>query len=158
MVALLIATTLAWSALEAASSRAEPASRWTREHAGALTTGLALLVVHATAIGEHVLWGAAGSPAGLALIAIGVTLRIAAIRTLGDDFVSMRTVPRRRVTTGVYRWVRHPSELGLVLAAMGAAVLLGSRGAAVVVLVVLVPLSLQRCRAEDRLLAGHASR
>lgn len=154
MIALLVATTLAWSALEATSSRPEPAPRWTRERAGATATGLALLAVHATGIAEHAARATTGSLAGLALIAAGVALRIAAIRALGDDFVSMRAAPRRRVTTGPYRWLRHPSEVGLVAAAAGAAVLLGSRGAAALVLVVLVPLSVLRCRAEDRLLAG----
>ena len=58
------------------------------------------------------------------------------------------------MTTGVYRLLRHPSELGLIAAAAGAAVLLDSGIAAAIALVVLVPLAVVRCAAEDRLLRG----
>lgn len=50
------------------------------------------------------------------------------------------------------RFLRHPSELGLIAAAAGAAVLLDSSVAAGIALVVLVPLALARCAAEDRML------
>jgi protein-S-isoprenylcysteine O-methyltransferase Ste14 len=156
MVALLVVTTIAWLALEASSTTEEPPARWSRGHAGALATGVTLFAVQAIAIAEHVARGTSGSLAGLALIAGGVGLRIAAIRALGDDFVSTSTAPSRVVTTGLYRWMRHPSELGLVAAAAGATVLLGSPAAAAVALVGLVPLSALRCAAEDRVLARAA--
>jgi protein-S-isoprenylcysteine O-methyltransferase Ste14 len=152
MAALLVATTIAWAVLEAATSSEEPETRWSRKHASAIATGLALFTVHATAIVEHALRPTSESLIGLALIAAGVGLRIAAIRTLGDDFVSTSTAPLRVVTSGLYRWMHHPSELGLIAAAAGAALLLGSGGAAAVVLFVLVPLSALRCSAEDRVL------
>jgi protein-S-isoprenylcysteine O-methyltransferase Ste14 len=152
MAALLIATTVAWITLEAASATEEPASPWSRAQAGALVTGLTLFSVHAAALVEHALRGTGGSPVGLALIAGGIALRIAAIRALGADFVSTPVAPSRVVTTGVYRFLCHPSELGLIAAAAGAAVLLDSRVAAGIALVVLVPLAVVRCAAEDRLL------
>ncbi len=150
MIALLVATTVVWIALEAATSTEEPAPPWSRAHASALATGVTLFAVHATAIVEHAARGTSGSPAGLALIAGGIALRIAAIRALGDDFVSTTNAPSRVVITGLYRWMRHPSELGLLAAAGGAAVLLDSRGAAAVVLLVMFPLCVLRCWAEDR--------
>jgi protein-S-isoprenylcysteine O-methyltransferase Ste14 len=152
MAALLIATTVAWIALEAASSTEEPAPPWSRAHAGALATGLTLFAVQAAALVEHALRGTAGSPLGLALILGGIALRVAAIRALGADFVSTTAAPSRIVTTGVYRRLRHPSELGLIAAAAGAAVLLDSGVAAAIALVVLVPLAVARCAAEDRVL------
>jgi protein-S-isoprenylcysteine O-methyltransferase Ste14 len=152
MAALLIATTVAWIALEAAISTEERAPRWSRAHAGALVTGLTLFAVHAAALVEHALRGTGGSLVGLALVAGGIGLRIAAIRALGADFVSATVAPSRVVTTGVYRVLRHPSELGLIAAAAGAAVLLDSCVAAGIALVVLVPLVVVRCAAEDRVL------
>jgi protein-S-isoprenylcysteine O-methyltransferase Ste14 len=118
-------------------------------------TGLALLTVFLAAL----LGRGAGSAAGAVLIAGGVALRWAAMRQLGQWFVSeVRLLPGHElVTGGVYRWVRHPSELGLLAIALGAAVLLGSRAAGVGV-VGLALLVLWRVRVEDRMLALHFPR
>jgi len=148
---LLVASTVAWIALEAGSAPSEPHARSRRE----LATGLALLAVHASALAEHFVRHTVGSLAGVLLLVAGITLRVAAIRQLGDDFVSVPARPTRVVATGVYRWLRHPSELGLLAAALGAAILLGSAIAAAIVAGVLLPLAMARCRAEDRLLAAH---
>jgi protein-S-isoprenylcysteine O-methyltransferase Ste14 len=148
--ALLAASTAVWIVLEAAAAPAEPHARAPRE----LATGLALLAVHGSALIEHLAFGTDGSLAGGALIAGGVALRVAAIRQLGADFVSVRARPARVAATGVYRWMRHPSEVGLAAVALGAAVLLGSVVAAALAAGVLLPLAVARCRAEDRLLAG----
>lgn len=62
---------------------------------------------------------------GLVPIAVGIVLRLLAMRALGDAFTSETVfVPGRPVvTTGLYRWTRHPSDLGLVLYAGGLAIL-----------------------------------
>lgn len=55
--------------------------------------------------------------AGLLLLAAGLAIRWAAILNLGSAFsanVAIREAQRVR-TTGLYRYVRHPSYLGLVL-------------------------------------------
>jgi protein-S-isoprenylcysteine O-methyltransferase Ste14 len=55
--------------------------------------------------------------AGLLLLAAGLAIRWAAILNLGSAFsanVAIRKAQRVR-TTGLYRYVRHPSYLGLVL-------------------------------------------
>ena len=130
-------------ALEAHVSAREPHVHLPRE----LATGLALLAVHVTAV------AAPGAPMivpGLALIACGIALRVTAIRALGGAFVSTTTAPTRIVRTGPYRWMRHPSEVGLLAAAVGAAVLMASVVAAAVIVLGLVPLILVRCAAEDR--------
>jgi protein-S-isoprenylcysteine O-methyltransferase len=144
-VAALVGSTLLWIVLEAMFSIHEPHERLPRE----VATGLALFATHVAAIVEH----ATTHWFGLALIASGIALRIAAIRALGTSFVSSTTEPSRLVRSGPYRVMRHPSEIGLLAAASGAAVLLGSVIAAAVIAAVLVPLVFVRCAAEDRGLA-----
>lgn len=137
-------------ALEAHVSVREPHAHLPRE----LATGLTLLAVHVTAIATR---GEAPMLAlGLALIGCGVALRVSAIRALGGAFVSTTTAPSRVVRSGPYRWMRHPSEVGLLAAAVGAAVLMTSVVAAGVIVIGLVPLILVRCAAEDRTIARWA--
>jgi protein-S-isoprenylcysteine O-methyltransferase Ste14 len=143
-VAALVASTAVWMALEARVSTREPHAHLPRE----LATGLLLLAVHVTAIvapGPSRMLGL-----GLALIAVGIALRVTSIRALGGAFVSTTTAPLHVVRTGPYRWMRHPSELGLLAAATGAAVLMTSIAAAGVIVLGLAPLILVRCAAEDR--------
>lgn len=55
--------------------------------------------------------------AALLVMALGLAIRWAAVLNLGRAFsanVAIRATQRVR-TTGLYRWVRHPSYLGLVL-------------------------------------------
>jgi protein-S-isoprenylcysteine O-methyltransferase Ste14 len=141
-IVALLASTAAWVAVEAHVSAREAHVHLPRE----IATGMALLAVHVTAIALR------GEPLivpGLALIAGGVVLRVTAIRALGGAFVSTTTTPTHVIRTGPYRRMRHPSEVGLLAAAVGAAVLMGSMVAAAVVVVCLVPLILVRCAAED---------
>jgi protein-S-isoprenylcysteine O-methyltransferase Ste14 len=58
------------------------------------------------------------------------------------------------VTGGVYRRIRHPSEAGLLVAALSAGVLLRSAAALALWALVVLPLAVLRARREDRLLAG----
>lgn len=57
---------------------------------------------------------------------------------------------------GPYRFMKHPSEVGLLAAAVGAAALLASGIAAAVIAIVLAPLVIVRCAAEDRTIASCA--
>jgi protein-S-isoprenylcysteine O-methyltransferase Ste14 len=151
---LLLASIAAWAVLEARVSAPEPHAHLPRE----LATGLALLAVHASAIAEHLVRGdAAPLPAaGVALLVCGIALRVSAIRTLGPAFVSTSTAPLRVVRAGPYRFMKHPSEIGLLAAAVGAAALLGSGIAAAVIALVLAPLVIVRCAAEDRTIVACA--
>jgi protein-S-isoprenylcysteine O-methyltransferase Ste14 len=146
--AALLASIAAWAIAEAAATPDEPHARLPRE----VATGVALLAVHAAALIEHLARDTAGSLAGLAVIAAGLALRLAAIRALGSRFVSSPGIDRV-IATGPYRVMRHPSELGLLAAAAGAAWLMGSCVAALITAGVLLPLCVWRCREEDRLLA-----
>jgi protein-S-isoprenylcysteine O-methyltransferase Ste14 len=57
---------------------------------------------------------------------LGIALRAAAMRALADGFVSDPGPRGELVVRGVYRWLRHPSEAGLLTFALGAAVASGS--------------------------------
>jgi len=51
----------------------------------------------------------------------GVTLRALAVRTLGRNFrTEIVGVDNALVRSGVYRFLRHPSETGLLAASLGA--------------------------------------
>lgn len=62
---------------------------------------------------------------GLVPVGLGIALRFLAMRALGDAFTSETAfVPGRPIVeSGLYRWTRHPSDLGLVLYAAGLAIL-----------------------------------
>ncbi len=85
---------------------------------------------------------------GTGAMVLGLALRRAAVRALGAAFTA-RIVVGERVVSGPYRWLDHPSELGLLLASLGFVGLCGSGwGLGVWVLAVALP-SIQRCGAED---------
>ena len=119
----------------------------------AWATGLALLLTFWTALATRAALPATAA-AGFALMAAGAALRAAAMRRLGAFFVTaVRVVAGQPLERrGVYARMRHPSETGLLLAALGGCVLLGSAAAAALWLLVLLPLVRDRIRREDAVL------
>ena len=104
----------------------------------ALLTGLALLAVFWVALVARV---GQASPVtgwqqavGAGVMLAGAVLRWLAISRLGPFFVTGIHVAAEQplVRDGVYRILRHPSETGILAAALGASVLLGSWAAAIV--------------------------
>lgn len=98
----------------------------------ALLAGLLMLATFTIALGERA-WRrdthvGVSSVAGALVMLTGVGLRVAAVRTLGPQFV---TAPRigPLVETGTYAWLRHPSEAGNLAVTLGACLLLGGRWA-----------------------------
>jgi protein-S-isoprenylcysteine O-methyltransferase Ste14 len=77
---------------------------------------LALRIPSATALDGTVLFGT-----GLALMWCGICLRFWSFRTLGRyfTFTVMTSADQPVVTSGPYRFVRHPSYLGVVLMLTG---------------------------------------
>lgn len=91
------------------------------------------------------------APLGIAVFAAGIAVRCWSIATLRGSFATA-VDSTTLITTGPYRWARHPSELGLIAAVSGGAVVLGSY-AGLAGAVILLPLAIVRCRREDRALA-----
>ena len=56
---------------------------------------------------------------GILFILVGFCIRLIAIRTLGKDFTFNLKIPSKIVTTGLYKYIRHPSYLGSLLMILG---------------------------------------
>ncbi|MEQ1832084.1 MAG: isoprenylcysteine carboxylmethyltransferase family protein [Candidatus Eisenbacteria bacterium] len=93
---------------------------------------------------------------GVALSALGLYMRVAAMLQLGTRFSPLLAVQREHAleTTGWYAVVRHPGYLGALLANLGASIAFGSALALPAALVMVV-VQADRVRREERLLAGH---
>jgi protein-S-isoprenylcysteine O-methyltransferase Ste14 len=92
---------------------------------------------------------------GAGLLAAGAGVALAGYRALGGSHSPWSTPDPggRLVTTGVYRWVRHPIYGGWCLGALGAALAAGSLPG-LGVAVALAALYDLRARDEERLLAA----
>ena len=92
---------------------------------------------------------------GVALSALGLGVRVAAMRQLGVRFSPLLAVQREHAleTTGWYARVRHPGYLGSLLASWGAAVVFGS-ALALPLAALMTAFQLDRVRREERLLEG----
>lgn len=119
---------------------------------------LALLYL-ASALGWGV-WNSAPRTSGIAgivCIVLGLGLRYAAIFTLGKCFtwrVSILT-SHPLVRRGFYRYLRHPSYTGGLLAFIGVALAFRSWLSLLVFSLTYVPAILHRIRVEERVLAEH---
>jgi protein-S-isoprenylcysteine O-methyltransferase Ste14 len=91
---------------------------------------------------------------GIAVLAVGGVLRIWPMFVLGRRFSGLVAIQpgHELATEGPYRWVRHPSYLGAMLALFGSALVFRS-GVGVVAAVLGFPLLFDRIDAEERLLA-----
>ncbi len=123
-----------------------------------LAIGLSLLITFWVSLAENALsvpagFGAAAA-AGTSFMVAGVALRYLALRALGPAFLNeVAILPGHSlVTSGIYRWLRHPSEAGTLCLAFGGAFVLGSGVGLVVGLLLLLPGLVWRTRLEDRML------
>ena len=91
---------------------------------------------------------------GLVLMVAGLTVALVAVFTL-KRFYSSTLVTReghQLVTHGIYRFVRHPIYLGVLVICVGAVPVYSSSLWGFVAMSVLIPLFLNRIRVEERLL------
>ena len=90
---------------------------------------------------------------GVVLFAAGGALRLWPVFVLGHRFSGLVAIQPRHelVISGVYRVIRHPSYLGLVVNSLGWALAFRS-GVSVVLTALLIPPLLARIHAEERLL------
>jgi protein-S-isoprenylcysteine O-methyltransferase Ste14 len=90
---------------------------------------------------------------GVALFALGGALRIAPVFALGQRFSGLAAIQpgHQLVTTGLYRIVRNPSYLGMLVNALGWALAFRS-GVGVILTALIVPPLIARIHAEEALL------
>jgi protein-S-isoprenylcysteine O-methyltransferase Ste14 len=89
--------------------------------------------------------------AGLVVTWLGLAIRIWAVASLGRAFRTTVEVDPGQdvVTTGPYRWVRHPSYTGLLLIVAGFGIAAGTWPAAIVSIALPLPAVLWRIHVEE---------
>jgi len=94
---------------------------------------------------------------GLALMSFGLVLRIAAGRALGKWWsLHVEIKPGQPlVQAGIYRFVRHPAYLGMLMVCLGIPIAFRSMWAAVVMALGVWPAAGHRIEVEERVLASH---
>ena len=150
---------LAWSAPGRGRAALTPTSEG---RFGLLLLGLIpLAVAPLAALGERAqLWPLPGGAAlrwtGVVLAALGLGIRVTAMRTLGARFSPRLALQPGHTlhTAGIYASVRHPGYLGSLLAALGAALTFGS-ALGLVPFAALVLLIFARVPREEAMMAEH---
>jgi protein-S-isoprenylcysteine O-methyltransferase Ste14 len=132
---LLLVTAVIWVALELRQSithRPEGhKAGWGSEAVFRLIVAAgagAAIVLMRTAPGAVIRPAAAAAWAGLALFWLGVALRVWSFRTLGRyfTFVVQASSDQPVITDGPYRFIRHPSYAGILLAVLALGLLIGN--------------------------------
>ena len=105
---------------------------------------------------RHELWTFGGDAVrwtGVVIFAVGGALRLWPVYVLGNRFSGLVAIQQGHtlVTDGIYRVIRHPSYLGLLLNTLGWALAFRSGVGLLLTALTLVPL-VARIRAEERLL------
>jgi protein-S-isoprenylcysteine O-methyltransferase Ste14 len=120
----------------------------------AITAPLLFLPVYADRRGIMVFDGDAARYLGLVVYAAGCVLRIGPMFTLKKRFRAPWTAQEKHylITTGFYRYIRHPSYLGAFLALLGW-LLVFRCGIGFVVCLLLIPLAIPEIRKEEKMLA-----
>lgn len=93
-------------------------------------------------------------PVGVATFALGLTVELSARRALGKEFaITVRTTAEQRlVQSGLYRFVRHPLYLGVIVLYFSAPIAWQSAYGALVILPI-IPFLLRRISIEEEAMA-----
>ena len=125
-------------------------------HAVLFFGGSLLLFFRPDALGPGIRLAPAAAWGGAVLVAVGLGFAVWARVHLGRMWSGHVTLKADHaiIRTGPYGWVRHPIYTGLLLAATGTAIVQGTPGS-LVGLVVLTLGILLKIRQEEQLLRGH---
>jgi len=160
----LVAVTLALFALAGASLftrghlgagvREDRGNRWVIAALGLLGVLAGFLPAYSDRLDFWTFDGEAGRWLGFVLFAVGGALRIAPVFVLGRRFSGLVAIQpdHQLVTDGIYRLIRNPSYLGLLVNSLGWALAFRSGVGIALTLLMMVPL-VARMRSEERLLA-----
>ncbi len=91
---------------------------------------------------------------GTVLVVCGIILRASAIHSLGPRFISDVHCDGPPVTKGIYRFMLHPSEIGMLAIAVGGPLTLQAPWTAIIAFSVLTPISYWRVLRENQVLAA----
>ena len=93
--------------------------------------------------------------AGMALVVIGLIIRVCAASTLRRFYSSTLVIrsDHQLITHGIYRFVRHPIYLGVLVSVIGMPVVASSLYGLLIMLI-LIPVILNRIRLEERMLTA----
>jgi protein-S-isoprenylcysteine O-methyltransferase Ste14 len=162
-LAAFIVIVTGWIMLESVASHSSSSQQDSKTSSGCLVNlmSAAVLALFLVSLMEQSLTGiqpfTIASLLGLVLMVIGIGLRFAAIHSLASYFLDDVIVVSGQtlVTSGIYAYIRHPSELGNLCIAFGCPVLLGSTSGLLLSSLFLLPIVLLRIHLEDKLLRHH---
>src|SRR5215471_12245611 len=136
--------------------REDRGNRWVL----AAFTVLSILLAYLSAYTDrHDIWTIGGETVrwiGFALLIVGSIVRLWPVFALGRRFSGLVAIQKGHtlVTTGIYRYVRNPSYLGLLVASLGWALIFRAGVGILITALMLIPL-VARIRSEERLLSEH---
>ena len=153
VLALLLVASFPTAGHLGAGVREDRSNRWVIWALGAISLADAWLPAWTD---RHDFWTFGGDAvrwAGVALFALGGALRLAPVYALGTRFSGLVAIQKghRLVTRGLYRAIRHPSYLGLLVMLLGWGLAFRAGAGVLLAALALVPI-MARIRAEEALL------
>lgn len=156
LTVVLMALALVSGANLSSGEQEDRANRWVLPALAIIGLLNAFLPAYTDRLGVWTIGGETVRWIGVVLFAAGGVLRLWPFFVLGSRFSGLVAIQpgHRLVTSGIYALIRHPSYLGLLVNALGWALVFRSSVGVVLVGLTLVPL-VARILSEERLLRGH---
>ena len=153
MTFVLVVVSLFAGGNVSSGQREDRGNRWVLVAFGLLGLLIGYLPAYADRIGLWTFNGDAMRWLGVVLFAVGGALRLWPVFVLGNRFSGLVAIQPEHtlVTEGVYRVIRHPSYLGLLINSLGW-VLAFRSGVGLLLVALLIPVIVARIRAEEKLL------